>query len=58
MLVKRTSNELFKDNRELFKKDFNENKKIVSSLIKTQSRKILNTITGYVTRLARTTKEI
>lgn len=52
-LIKRTSNKIFSDNPTLFKKSFEENKVIVSSLIETKSKKFRNIIAGYVTRLAK-----
>ena len=56
-LVKRTTLGLFKDNREKFKKNFTENKAVVSELLKVPSKKIRNLVAGYVTRLAKTANE-
>ena len=50
MLVKRVTNELVKEHNHSFKKDFNENKKIVSQFAEIQSKKLRNMIAGYVTR--------
>ena len=53
MLIKRTSNELVEKHPNKFKKDFTENKKIVSSLTDVKSKKIRNIVAGYVTRLVK-----
>ncbi len=58
MLVKRTTKKLFQEHKGEFTTDFAQNKKIVSSFITTPSKKIVNTVTGYVTRLTKTTKEL
>ena len=50
-LIKRTTLELYRENEDKFKGSFDENKKIVSELITTQSKKLRNAIAGYVTRL-------
>ncbi len=50
MLTKRVTNELVKAHRSEFKKDFNENKKIVERFAEIPSKKLRNTIAGYVTR--------
>ncbi len=51
--VKRVTNELMLLYGERFKADFTENKPIVTQLLEVKSKKILNTVTGYVTRLAK-----
>jgi len=51
--TKRVSFELIKKHGNSFKKDFNENKEIVESFVELRSKKLRNTITGYVTRLVR-----
>ena len=50
MLVKRVTNDLVDAHRSSFKKDFDENKKIVSSFADIPSKKLRNMIAGYVTR--------
>ena len=50
-LVKRVTNELIREHGEEFKKDFDENKAIVSKFAKIPSTKMRNVIAGYVTRL-------
>ena len=49
-LVKRVTNELIREYGEEFKKDFDENKEIVSKFAKIPSTKMRNMIAGYVTR--------
>ena len=56
-LIKRISNKLIKEHRNEFKKDFKENKEIVSRLAEIPSKKIRNVIAGYVTRLMQTKEE-
>ena len=51
--TKRVSFELIKKHGSNFKEDFNENKKIVESFVELRSKKLRNTIAGYVTRLVR-----
>ena len=50
-LVKRVTNELIREHGEEFKKDFDENKEIVSKFAKIPSTKMRNIIAGYVTRI-------
>jgi small subunit ribosomal protein S17e len=50
-LIKRTGNQLVKENSDKFKTDFESNKLIVSELAEIQSKKIRNIVAGYVTRL-------
>ncbi len=50
--VKRIARELFRKNPDTFTADFKENKKLIESLASIPSKKLRNTITGYVTRLA------
>ncbi len=56
-LIKRISNKLIKEHRNEFKKDFKENKEIVSKLADIPSKKIRNVIAGYVTRLMQIEEE-
>ncbi len=51
MLVKRVTNDLIDAHRDSFKKDFEENKKIVEQYAEIKSKKLRNIIAGYVTRL-------
>ena len=57
MLVKRTTNQLLKEYPEVFTKDFTQNKELVSKHLDVKSKKIRNTIAGYVTRLRRKSAE-
>ena len=50
-LVKRVTNDLIREHSEEFKKDFDENKELVSKFAKIPSTKMRNVIAGYVTRL-------
>ena len=51
MPIKRATHKIFKEYGNNFTEDFSANKKIVARVINTKSKKIINTITGYVTRL-------
>ena len=57
-LVKRASLKLFKDYRNEFTNDFAENKQKLLKLADFNSKKILNCVTGYVTRLVKITKDV
>lgn len=56
-LTKRVANKIFSVKPEDCKEDFTENKKVVSGLANVKSKKLLNVIAGYVTRLKKTQKE-
>jgi small subunit ribosomal protein S17e len=49
--VKKISRELIRRYPDRFTTDFEENKKTVESLINTPSKRLKNTIAGYITRL-------
>ncbi len=51
--VKRQTKKLLKDHGDSFSTDFEENKKITSQYAKIESKKLRNTIAGYMTRLKR-----
>jgi small subunit ribosomal protein S17e len=51
--IKRISQKLFKEHKDEFKPDFVKNKKVVSDLIDTPSKKLRNIVAGYVTRLSK-----
>jgi len=51
--IKRVSFELIKRHSDIFKKEFTENKKVVSDFAEIRSKKLRNQIAGYVTRLAK-----
>ena len=55
-LIKRTALELFNNHKNKFKKDFEENKKIVEELASIESKKLRNVIAGYITRLVKQQK--
>ncbi|ABN70006.1 30S ribosomal protein S17e [Staphylothermus marinus F1] len=50
-IVKRTARELLEKYPNLFTRDFEHNKKVVSKLIETKSKKLRNQIAGYITHL-------
>ena len=50
-LVKRTARKLLAEYRDLFKRDFEHNKRVVSQLIEYRSKKLRNQIAGYITHL-------
>jgi len=52
-LVKRTARRLIATYPDLFTEDFEHNKKVVSQLVETNSKKLRNQIAGYVTRLVK-----
>ena len=49
--VKKIGRELYKRHSDKFTVDFEENKKLVDSLVSTPSKSLRNTIAGYITRL-------
>ena len=49
--VKRIAKELLRRYPDKFTADFEENKKLVASLVSTPSKSLRNTITGYITSL-------
>ncbi len=57
-LVKRTSNQLVKEHRDQFGKYYSKNKKVMSQLVDIPSKKLINSIAGYITRLMKNSKEI
>lgn len=50
-VVKRTARELLEKYPDLFTRDFEQNKTLVSRLVETQSKKMRNLVAGYVTHL-------
>ncbi|MCE4598763.1 MAG: 30S ribosomal protein S17e [Desulfurococcales archaeon] len=50
-IVKRTARKLLEKYRDLFTRDFEHNKKVVSQLIEYRSKKLRNQIAGYITHL-------
>jgi len=52
-LAKRVAVELWENHKDLFKKDFGENKKIVANFVEFPSKKLKNIVAGYATRLAK-----
>ena len=56
-LIKRLTFESIKQNREKFSPSFEENKKVVAELLGGASKKIRNSVAGYVTRLMKIKEE-
>ncbi|MCE4602430.1 MAG: 30S ribosomal protein S17e [Desulfurococcales archaeon] len=52
-LVKRTARRLLAEYRDLFTRDFEHNKRVVSELIEYRSKKLRNQIAGYITHLVK-----
>ena len=52
-LIKRKTKELLELHREKFTTDFIKNKEVTQRLIKVSSKKLRNTVAGYLTRLKR-----
>ncbi|MGB9748932.1 MAG: 30S ribosomal protein S17e [Candidatus Woesearchaeota archaeon] len=52
-MIKRISEEIYEKYKEKVSKDYEQNKLLVESLISNNSKKLRNTIAGYVTRLAK-----
>ncbi len=52
--IKRVTKQLMREHGDEFKKDFNENKKLVGQFVEVKSKKLRNTIAGYATRLTKT----
>ncbi len=53
-LIKSLTEEVFGRYRESFTPDFDKNKLAVNAYLEGSSKKVRNTIAGYVTRLAKT----
>jgi len=51
--IKRISSELLEKYPDLFTKDFQKNKEVLKTILRTQSKKIRNQIAGYITHLIR-----
>ncbi|PSN84474.1 30S ribosomal protein S17e [Candidatus Marsarchaeota G2 archaeon ECH_B_SAG-F08] len=49
--IKRVGKQLVENYPELFTKDFRQNKKILVRFLETDSKKTLNKVAGYITRL-------
>jgi len=56
-LIKRVTKKLFELHREEFKPEFKDNKEIVERFADIPSKKIRNTIAGYITRLVKSKQE-
>ncbi len=56
-LIKRVATEIVEKHRDKLKDNYEENKKIVEGLADIPSKKLRNTIVGYVTRQIKNNKE-
>lgn len=56
-LIKRVTQDLMEAHGEKGKEDFVDNKKLVDKYVDTSSKKIRNSIAGYVTRLVKNKAE-
>lgn len=54
--IKRITFELIKKHKDVFTENFEENKKVLSRLLVNDSKKIRNSIAGYITRLMKNKK--
>ena len=57
-LIKRISGELFEKHQEDLKDNFEQNKQIVGQVADIKSKKLRNTIAGYLTRLVKHKEEL
>ena len=57
-LIKRVSAELFSKHKTDLKDNFSDNKQIVSQVTDIKSKKMRNTIAGYLTRLVKNQEEL
>lgn len=57
-LIKRITSQLVREHRKDFKESFEENKQLVNKFADISSKKMRNTIAGYVTRMVKTKEEI
>jgi ribosomal protein S17E len=56
-LVKRVTGDLIREHGELLKTDFKENKKVIATLAEIRSKKVMNTVAGYVTKCIKAQKQ-
>jgi small subunit ribosomal protein S17e len=52
-MIKRLGDELLKDHREKFSTDFEKNKQVIKELVEIKSKKLRNTLAGYITKVMR-----
>lgn len=57
-LSKRVTLELYKKHKDQFTKEFEKNKELTKKLLKLPSKKQLNVIAGYATRLSKGDKKL
>lgn len=56
-LIKRATQQMFKEYGDRFSKDFDENKKVVDKIARMHGKKLRNVIAGYITRLVKAKTE-
>jgi len=56
-LTKRITFEIYRKHKDKLKEDFEENKKIITEFVTIPSKKLRNTIAGYLTRIVKAKKE-
>ncbi|MBU0615956.1 MAG: 30S ribosomal protein S17e [Nanoarchaeota archaeon] len=56
-LTKRITFEIYRQNKDNLAEDFDKNKEILNGLAEIPSKKLRNTIAGYLTRLVKAKKE-
>ena len=57
LMIKRITHELMETHSDKFSNDYKKNKEILKGLVSTDSKKLMNVMAGYVTRLVRKRKE-
>ncbi len=56
-LVKRIGEKIYEQYKDKFSDDFEKNKEIVKQILPIHSKKMINVITGYITRLVERKEE-
>jgi len=51
MLIKKIAMKTFEQNREKFSDKFEQNKKILKEVLSIKSKKIINKVAGYITKI-------
>lgn len=57
-LIKRITFDIYRARKDSLSSNFDENKQIINALVQMPSKKIRNTVAGYLTRLTRAKTEI
>ncbi|MBI2675375.1 MAG: 30S ribosomal protein S17e [Candidatus Aenigmarchaeota archaeon] len=56
--IKVLTNEIFSKNKGKFSEKFDENKKALGEVLQIRSKRVRNSIAGYITRLAKNSKKV